>query len=282
MIQIAKRNGTKEPFNFDKIITAVSKAQAATANTNINLPLEIADLVERALLEEGTTLSTVSHIHTLVENSLMDSKEHDVAREYITYRKEHMPDIFRERETILPYEYPEVMLLVDALHDSPWNHRHFNYDSDVAYYNSPNTPRLHKTVYARSQLAISQIEVAVKSYWKNVDQVFPKHEFSMLAACFDNSEAIHFNTYKEGLERIGLIDMFNRLDEYPVLAERSKALQTAIKVPSSSRKDILLKNIMFSSFIENVSLMSQFLSISAFDKHLKQYNGMTNGIKATA
>lgn len=282
MITVTKRNNKTELFNVNNIIKAVASAQSCTSDTTANLPLQVAANVEDELHEEHITNIRVDDVHKMVENQLMLLCNFDVAREYITYRKEHMPDIFRERETILPYEYPEVMLLVDALHDSPWNHRHFNYDSDVAYYNSPNTPKLHKTVYARSQLAISQIEVAVKSYWKNVDQVFPKHEFSMLAACFDNSEAIHFNTYKEGLERIGLIDMFNRLDEYPVLAERSKALQAAIKVPSSSRKDILLKNIMFSSFIENVSLMSQFLSISAFDKHLKQYNGMTNGIKATA
>lgn len=278
--QIRKRTGAIENWDPDKVIRAVTLA-SKQANTTLT-DFDIQSIVSAVYNYFDSDLVHVDSVHTAVENQLMELHFFDVARQYIEYRSAHKPDVFRERKAILPYEYPQVMLFVDALHDSPWNHRHFNYDQDVAYYYDPTTPKLHKTVYSRAQLAISQIEVAVKSYWKNVDKLFPKHEFSMLAACFDNSEAIHLNTYKAGLERIGLSDMYARLDEFPVLAQRSSALQKAIAVDSNTRKDILLKNIMFSSFIENVSLMSQFVAVSSFDKFLKQYNGLSNGIKATA
>jgi len=280
--KIVKRNGSTVDFDSEKIKIAIEKAMKEVGEIDTDVSNKATKKVINYIKRDDKDILTVDDVHILVENSLMDMKLHDIAREYIQYRESHKPDIFKLREKILPYEYPEVMTLVDALHDSPWNHRHFNYEADVAYYRNPNTPQLHKTVYARGQLAISQIEVSVKSYWKKVDSLFPKHEFSMLAACFDNSEAIHFNTYKEGLERINLVDMFNNLNQYPVLKKRSDSLKQAVNVSSNSRKDILLKNIMFSSFIENVSLMSQFVAISSFDKYLKQYSGMSNGIKATA
>lgn len=283
MINIIKRNGRGvEPFSLDKIVAAVSKAQFRVSNDNPNLPLEIATIVEYELLDDNVTEISVDEIHTMVENALMDSREYDVAREYISYRKDHMPDIFKPRASILPYEYPDAIAYVEAIRQSHWLHTEYDYDQDVRDYKNPNLPAHWKTVYARSLLAISQIEVAVKSYWKNVDSIFPKHEFSMLASTFDESEARHFDTYRNLLELVDLNEMFNRIHESPVLQARSSALQSVIKVNGESRRDILLKNIMFSSFIENVSLYSQFLILKAFAEQESLFKGTANGVDATS
>lgn len=640
MINIVKRNGRSiEPFSLDKIVSAVTKAQSRVSNENPNLPLEIATSVEAELLEDNITELSVNDIHTMVENALMDSREHDVAREYITYRKDHMPDIFKPRQSILPYEYPDATAYVEAIRQSHWihcvgaedrvvtsegiktvkqlhaetgshtnqsfngdtsvltlfdgetptsaspmlhtgvrdlytlttvegyshtvtadhrvmtdsgwkqaqdlvpgeslllqsakglfgsNHKpekaflaghfqgdgsttngslvwcvwnheyshipeleqalktvygqevhtenklpefgvensttnpevkvrkmyskhlasHFtknqipefvwqgteetvanylrglfladgtvyvtrksavakltqvsksfmediqilllnlgvrsqmyrreggprempggtyicqdsytleitrrdhvhllnsytkifdyrgvtipsiknssmvrtsdyarfksldfkrkdsvycvsvtnsdmkwvcngfithnteyDYDQDVRDYKNPSLPAHYKTVYARSLLAISQIEVAVKSYWKSIDEVFPKHEFAMLAATFDESEARHFDTYRNLLELVDLNEMFNHIDESSVLKARSDSLRASIKVEGQSRRDILLKNIMFSSFIENVSLYSQFLILKSFAEIESLFKGTANGVDATS
>lgn len=282
MITVTKRNGRgSEEFTSIKIVNAVARAQSAVRSSNVNLPLEVAEAVHTELLEDNIITIEVDDIHKLVENYLMDN-DHDVAREYISYRKEHMPDIFRPRETILPYEYPDVMQYVEAIRQSHWIHTEYDYDQDVRDYYNPNIPQQYKTVYARCLLAISQIEVTVKSYWKNVDELFPKHEFSMLAATFDESEARHFDTYRNLLELVDLNDMFNQLDESPVLKARSDSLRSTIKVSGESRKDILLKNIMFSSFIENVSLYSQFLILKSFAELMSLFKGTANGVDATS
>lgn len=282
MITVNKRNSREaEPFELNKIVVAVAKAQASVGDTDNNLPLEVASTVESQLREEHVTQVTVDDIHTLVEDALMDSN-HDVAREYITYRKEAMPDIFKPRDTILPYEYPQMMQYVEAIRESFWTHKHYDYSQDVSNYYNPNTPTHWKTAYTRCLLAISQIEVSVKSYWKSIDSLFPKHEFSMVAGTHDGNEAIHFDSYRNLLELTGLNSEFSRLSEYPVLEQRSNALKQAVAVPSQSRKDILLKNIMFSSFIENVSLFSQFAVLMAFNKYEKMFTGTSNAVMATS
>jgi ribonucleoside-diphosphate reductase beta chain len=104
----------------------------------------------------------------------------------------------------------------------------------------------------------------------------------MLASTFDESEARHFDTYRNLLELVDLNEMFNRLDESAVLKSRSDSLQSVIKVPGQSRRDILLKNIMFSSFIENVSLYSQFLILKSFAEIESLFKGTANGVDATS
>jgi len=280
-IKVTKKDGSTQDWDSFKLVRAVNLANERVTESISSEDLE--ELIELVLEElDETTSVPVEEIHKLVENSLMELHKFDTAREYIQYRYSHKPDIFRVRTSILPYEYPEIMDFVDAIRQSHWIHTEYDYDQDVRDYMNPNTPEHYKIMYTRCLLAISQIEVAVKAYWKNVDQLFPKHEFSMLAATFDESEARHFDTYRHLLDRVNLNEMFNRLDESPVLKTRSESLSKVIKVSGESRKDVLMKNIMFSSFIENVSLYSQFLILKVFAELMSLFKGTANGVDATS
>ena len=276
---VRKKDGSLQDWDSSKILRAINKAAKQSSET---ITSEAAEAIITYVAERIEINPTpVATVHKLVENALMHYELFDCARAYISYRQATKPDIFRKRPNILPYEYPEVMDFVKAIRDSYWVHTHFTWETDINDLNNPNTPAHYKEVYTRCALAIAQIEVAVKSFWGSIDTVLPNHEFSQLAATFDESEARHFDTYRFVLELVGKNDEFASLDKYPVLAKRFQSLRSAIAVPSDSRRDFLLKTILFSTFIENVSLFSQFLVINSFDKHEKLFTASANGTNAT-
>lgn len=277
--QVIKKDGKSQTWDVSKIIRAVSLANSRTTETISSKG--IMDIIDTVADNLPSSTVHVNDIHNLVENALMKNSFYETAKEYIRYRASHRQDIFKKREAILPYEYPEILDYVKAIRDSYWVHTHFTWDTDISDFHNPNIPAYYKTVYTRCALAIAQIEVSVKKFWGSIDQVLPKHEFSMLGATFDDSEARHFDTYRFLLELVGKNDEFTKLNNYPVLAARSKSLKSAISVPSDSREDFLLKLVLFSTFIENVSLFSQFLIIASFDKFEHLFPASTNGVSAT-
>jgi len=277
--KVQKKNGEFQDWEPAKISRAISLASDRTKE--LMSPTMITALTDSVANDLPSNPVTVAQIHKLVENNLMRFGYYDTAREYIQYRSSHRPDIFRKRDAILPYEYPEVLDFVKAIRDSFWVHTHYTWDTDITDFNNPLVPQHYKDVYTRCALAIAQIEVTVKKFWGTIDQTFPKHEFSMLGSTFDESEARHFDTYRFVLELVGKNDLFNELNKYPVLQERSKSLKLAVAVPSDSKSDFLLKTILFSTFIENVSLFSQFLIIASFNKFESLFPASTNGVSAT-
>lgn len=85
-MNILKRNGTKVPFNKQKIIDAIKKA-------NIHVENKITDsLIDKIAYEieeyylENDILPTVEEVQEMVEESLMSYKAYDLAKEYIRYR----------------------------------------------------------------------------------------------------------------------------------------------------------------------------------------------------
>ena len=95
MTQIIKRDGSKVPFDKEKIITAINKAflevdhqlyETDTAN----------DIAEEIELIAKTKDLTVEEVQDLVEEYLMRSERKDVAKSYIRfrYKKEVIREIF--------------------------------------------------------------------------------------------------------------------------------------------------------------------------------------------
>ncbi len=97
---VVKRNGTLVPFRRKRIFQALEAAFRDTKKIAKSDPLpeevaqtidEITDLVMKQLLvmaSKGACL-TVEGIQDLVEVTLMDEEQHDVARDYIIYRDKH-------------------------------------------------------------------------------------------------------------------------------------------------------------------------------------------------
>lgn len=91
IVDIRKRNGAVTAFNKDKISNAIFKALAATSKADRELADQLASNVVDKLVEQGFTSSrtpTVEDIQDIVESTLIDSGNSDIARAYIVYRHE--------------------------------------------------------------------------------------------------------------------------------------------------------------------------------------------------
>ena len=89
--EIRKRNGTVTVFNKDKISNAIFKALEATSKADRGLAEQLTDNVINKLVEQGFTSSrapTVEDIQDIVESTLIDSGNSDIAKAYIVYRHE--------------------------------------------------------------------------------------------------------------------------------------------------------------------------------------------------
>ena len=132
-------------------------------------------------------------------------------------------------------------------------------------------------------LAISQIEVAVKSFWGDLYQRMPKPEIGAVGSTFAESEVRHADAYSHLLEILGLNNEFKALKKKPVIMKRVQYLETALKnSKSDDNKEYAEAVLLFSLFIEHVSLFSQFLIIMAFNKHKNMLKGISNVVEATS
>ena len=80
-------------------------------------------------------------------------------------------DIFKPRFEARPFEYPEAIELLNMLADTYWRHTELSFNADVN--DIDNLPPHEKEIVLRSLLAISTIEVAVKSFWGQLGSHFP-------------------------------------------------------------------------------------------------------------
>jgi len=132
-------------------------------------------------------------------------------------------------------------------------------------------------------LAISQIEIAVKTFWGDIYKKMPKPEIGAVGATFAESEVRHADAYSNLIQVLGLNSEFENLLEVPGIRKRIKYLDKTISASRAiENKDYFESVVLFSMFIENVSLFSQFLVIMAFNKYKNVLKGMSNAVEATS
>ena len=91
-MRIIKRNGKEVIFEKAKIINAISKANAEIHSDNLKLTDDEISAIADTITKHCESMSRamgVEEIQDLVENKLMETGKHEVARKYITYRYEH-------------------------------------------------------------------------------------------------------------------------------------------------------------------------------------------------
>ena len=280
---VIKRRGEKVLFQEDKIKKAVIKAMESINVVDEEMAEKIARLTRKSLFrDDKDKIPHVDEIHEMVENKLMDNGLNDVAREYIIYRSTHQPNIFTKRVNLKPYEYPELVEYVDAIRHSYWVHTEFNFTSDIQDFKVHLTGP-ERTAVQRAMLAISQIEIAVKTFWGDIYKRMPKPEIGNVGATFAESEVRHADAYSNLIQVLGLNSEFESLLQVPAIRRRIKYLEKSISSSKSvENKDYFESVVLFSMFVENVSLFSQFLVIMSFNKHKNMLKGMSNAVEATS
>jgi ribonucleoside-diphosphate reductase beta chain len=301
-LRVVKRDGSVANFDREKIAVAIFKAMSAQnhgtkadAERVMDGVLELINknYIQKIIQKEknGEIVSkedypTVEKIQDYVEESLMTEDFHDVAKAYILYRNEHAKlrkrDIFKKRTPLKPYEYPELYEYVTAIRHSYWIHTEFNYLSDIQDFKI-NISESERSAIRNSMLAIAQIEVAVKTFWGDIYKKLPKPEIGAVGFTFAESEVRHMDAYSHLLEILGLNEEFSRIKEISVLNKRIAYLEKAIvNSRSDEPKEYAQSILLFSLFIEHVSLFSQFLIIMSFNKHRALFKGVSNAIEATS
>jgi ribonucleoside-diphosphate reductase beta chain len=191
-------------------------------------------------------------------------------------------DIFSERTQLKPYEYSDFLDYTDAIRSSYWVHTEFNFSGDVQDFKVNTTPA-EKTVIKRTMLAIAQIEVQVKTFWSDVYEEMPKAEIGSVGMTFAESEVRHMDAYSHLLDVLGITDDFEEVTEVPAVKNRIEYLDDCLTHTQSDDKESYVMSILlFSTFVEHVSLFSQFLIMTSFDKHEKKFKGISNAVEATS
>ena len=287
---VVKRDFSTKKFDLDKITNAILKAMQAVEQGNDNDAQNVAISVYRVLLErkekDQDYIPTIEEIQDNVETKLMESGFHKVAKAYILYRNQQAEkrksNIFEKRINLKPYEYPQLYEYVPAIRHSYWIHTEFSFTSDIQDFKS-RLNDVEKSAIKNTMLAISQIEVAVKSFWGDIYQRMPKPEIGSVGATFAESEVRHHDAYSHLLEILGLNREFEQLKRKPVIMKRVQYLEKALRNSKSQElKEYSESVLLFSLFIEHVSLFSQFLIIMAFNKHKNMLKGISNVVEATS
>jgi len=280
---VVKRTGTKVPFEVDKIEMAVLKAMNSIDAVDDEMAEKIARISTKALFRNNKDrIPHVDDVHDMVENKLMDNGLNDVAKEYILYRAKRRRNIFSKRTNLKPYEYPNLNEYVDAIRHSYWVHTEFNFTSDIQDY-KVHLNEAEKTAVERAMLAISQIEIAVKTFWGDIYKRMPKPEIGNVGATFAESEVRHADAYSHLIQLLGLNSEFENLLQVPAIRRRIKYLEKSITNSKAVEdREYFESVVLFSMFIENVSLFSQFLVIMSFNKHKNMLKGISNAVEATS
>ena len=281
--QVIKRSGEKVLFEPEKIKKAVLKAMESVGKIDEEMADKIARITTKGIFRGNKFhVPHVDEIHDMVENKLMDNGLNDVAKEYIIYRSKHQPNIFTKRVNLKPYEYPNLVEYVDAIRHSYWVHTEFNFTSDIQDF-KVHLNEKEKTSVQRAMLAISQIEIAVKTFWGDISKRLPKPEIGNVGATFAESEVRHADAYSNLIQVLGLNSEFENLLEVPAIRKRIKYLEKSIANSKSvDNRDYFESVVLFSMFVENVSLFSQFLVIMSFNKDKNVLKGMSNAVEATS
>lgn len=169
--------------------------------------------------------------------------------------------IFDKRENYKPFDYPEVMDFVNAMNKSFWVHSEVEFTADIQDFKS-DLSYLEQEAVKRALLGIAQVEVAVKTFWGDLYDLFPKPEFNGLGATFAECEFRHSEAYSRLLEVLGYNNEFETLLEVPIFKER----QTIMKQYLTQESDAIERILFFTLIIENASLFSQFATILSFTR----------------
>jgi ribonucleoside-diphosphate reductase beta chain len=191
-------------------------------------------------------------------------------------------NIFQKRVNILPYEYPQLLQYKDAIRHSYWIDTEYNFTTDINDFKI-NINDVERDVIKKTMLAIAQIEVNVKTFWADMYKRMPITEIGDVGMTFAESEVRHKDAYARLLRILGLEEEFKTVVEIPAIKDRINYLSKYLDGTRSKDDKMYTKSVLlFSLFIEHVSLFSQFLIMMSFNKEKNLFKGISNVVEATS
>jgi ribonucleoside-diphosphate reductase beta chain len=172
--------------------------------------------------------------------------------------------IFEEQISRKPNLYPWTEQFIEAMHNGFWTDKEFSFKADVQQFKTELTDQ-EKEIIVRTLSAIGQIEVAVKTFWAKLGENLPHPSLQDLGYVMANVEVIHNSAYERLISVLDLEDVFDENLKLEWIQGRVKYLKKYThKFYKDSKKQYLYALILFTLFVENVSLFSQFYIINWF------------------
>src|SRR6056300_90692 len=189
--------------------------------------------------------------------------------------------IFEEQVSRKPDHYPWAGEFIEAMHNGFWTDKEFSFTSDLQDFNVTLNEQ-EKEIIVRTLSAIGQIEVAVKKFWSKLGDNLPHPSFSDLGFVMANVEVIHNNAYERLLEVLGLEEVLEENLKLDFIEGRVNYLRKYIhKFYKNSKKQYVYALILFTLFVENVSLFSQFYVINWFSRYRNVLKDTDQQVKYT-
>lgn len=189
--------------------------------------------------------------------------------------------IFDEQVSRKPNHYPWTEDYIESMHNGFWTDKEFSFKADVQQF-KVNLTDQEREIIIRTLSAIGQIEVAVKTFWAKLGENLPHPALQDLGYVMANTEVIHNNAYERLLTVLGLEDVFEENLKLEWIQGRVKYLKKYThRYYKDSKKQYLYALILFTLFVENVSLMSQFYIINWFARNKNVLKDTDQQVKYT-
>lgn len=187
--------------------------------------------------------------------------------------------IFDEQISRKPDHYPWTQDFIAAMHNGFWTDKEFNFSSDVQDFRVNLTDQ-ERQIITRALSTIGQLEISVKKFWAKLGDNLPHPSINDMGYVMANVEVIHGDAYERLLEVLGIDHAFDDILKLDIIKGRVNYLRKHLhKFHENNRKQFVYSLILFTLFVENIALFSQFYTIGFFGRYknmLKDTNKQVN------
>ncbi len=175
--------------------------------------------------------------------------------------------LFEEQLLRKPDLYPWTQDFIDVMEEGHWTAKEFNFQSDLHDYKIIFNDE-ERRVIKNNLSAISQIEVDVKKFWAKLGENLPHPSINDLGGVMNHVEIIHNKAYEKLLKLLGLEDVYEENLKLDIIKGRVKYLRKHNhRFYENSKKQYIYALVLFTLYVENTSLFSQFYVINWFNRY---------------
>ena len=175
--------------------------------------------------------------------------------------------IFEEQISRKPDHYPWTQEFISAMHNGFWTDKEFNFSSDIQDFRV-NLTEQEKQIVTRALSTIGQLEISVKKFWAKLGDNLPHPSINDMGYVMANVEVIHGDAYERLLEVLGLDSAFDDILQLDIIKGRVNYLRKHLhKFHDNNKKQFVYSLILFTLFVENIALFSQFYTIGFFGRY---------------
>jgi ribonucleotide reductase beta subunit family protein with ferritin-like domain len=190
--------------------------------------------------------------------------------------------LFDEQISRKPDLYPWTQPFIKALQDGFWTVREFNFSSDIQDFRVKLTDQ-ERGIIVRALSTIGQLEISVKKFWAKLGENLPHPSINDLGYVMANSEVIHGDAYERLLEVLGLESAFDDLLKEDIIKGRVNYLRKHLhKFHSDNKRQFIYSIILFTLFVENIALFSQFYIIMWFGRYKNMLKDTNKQVEYTS